>query len=131
MTFAPALIQTAPISLEGVTNGVLEIDKHPDGVELTIPRIENLRTNNAIEMYWKELVDDGQGNLHPVPWCDYQRKLTVSPKSPLKFRIEPSVYQEHRGKDMHLFCSLFLGSGMVPGLSYGMGSRGTLEFKLI
>ncbi|MHC8347273.1 hypothetical protein [Pseudomonas sp. RT6P73] len=127
MTFAPALTQTAPISIEGVSEGVLEIDRHPDGVVLTIPTIENLRTNNAIEMSWKSSANGGQGGA----WKDYQRKLAVSPDSPIEFRIEPSVYQGHRGESVHLFSSLFLGSGMVPGISYGMGPRGTLEFKLV
>lgn len=127
MTFAPALIQTGPVSIEGVSEGVLEIDPHPDGVVLTIPRIENLRTNNAIEMLWISSAKGGQGGA----WRDYQRKLTVNPDSPLKFRIEPSVYQKHRGETVQLRCSLFLGSGMVPGIGYGMGHRGILEFKLI
>lgn len=127
MTFAPALIQTGPVSIEGVSEGFLEINQHPDGVILTIPRIENLRTNNAIEMFWKSSADGGQGGA----WRDYQRKLTVKPDLPTRFRIEPSVYEEHRGESVHLLCSLFLGSGMVPGITYGMGLRGVLEFKLI
>ncbi|PWK43100.1 hypothetical protein LOY55_28950 [Pseudomonas sp. B21-040] len=127
MTFAQALIQTAPISIDDVSEGVLDIDQHPDGVFLTIPLIENLRTNNAIEMHWKSSPNGGQGGA----WRDYQRKLTVSPDSPLKFRIDSSVYQAHRGESVHLLCSLFLGSGMVPGLNYGMGPRGTLEFTLV
>lgn len=127
MTFAPALIQTGPVSIEGVSGGFLEINQHPDGVILTIPRIENLRTNNAIEMFWKSSADGGQGGA----WRDYQRKLTVKPDLPTRFRIEPSVYEEHRGESVHLLCSLFLGSGMVPGITYGMGLRGVLEFKLI
>ncbi|MBV7494450.1 hypothetical protein ACIPLA_14750 [Pseudomonas sp. NPDC086112] len=127
MTLAPALIQTDRVSIEGVLEDVLEIDQHPDGVILTIPRIENLQTNNAIEMFWKSSPNGGAGGA----WRDYQRKLAVSPDSPLEFRVEPSVYQGHRGELVHLFCSLFLGSGMVPGISYGMGNNGILEFKLV
>ena len=127
MTLAPTLIQTSPIFIEGVSEGVLKIDQHPDGIILTIPHIENLRTNNAIEMTSRSDWTDA----HVGPCRDYQRKLAVSPESPLKFRIEPSVYQAHRGHSIHLFCSVFLGSGMVPGIAYGMGSRGTLELKLI
>jgi hypothetical protein len=127
MTFAPALIQTGPIAIEGVSEGVLEIDQYPDGVFLIIPTIKNLRTNNAIEVSWRSSANGGSGGA----WRDYQRKLAVSPDSPTEFRIEPSVYQGHRGESVHLFCSLFLGAGMVPGISYGMGPRGTLEFKLV
>lgn len=127
MTFAPELAQTGPVFIEAVSQGVLEIDRHPEGVCLTIPRIENLRPNNAIEMFWKSSTSGGQTGA----WRDYQRKLTVSPDSSLNFRIEPTVYQAHRGETVHLFCSVFLGSGMVPGLAYGMGSRGVLEFQLV
>jgi hypothetical protein len=127
MALAPALIQTGPIFIEGVSEGVLKIDQHPDGVTLTIPKIEHLRTNNAIEMTWRS----DWTNAQVGPWRDYQRKLAVSPESPLKFRIKPSVYQGHRGHSIHLFCSLFLGSGMVPGITYGMGPPGTLELKLV
>lgn len=127
MTFAAELAQTGSVFIDAVSQGVLEIDQHPDGVFLTIPRIENLKTNNAVEVFWKSSVNGGQTGA----WRDYQRKLTVSPDSSLSFRIEPTVYQAYRGETVHLFCSLYLGTGMVPGLTYGMGHRGVLEFKLV
>ncbi|MFP6832788.1 hypothetical protein PS619_01373 [Pseudomonas fluorescens] len=127
LTFAAELLQTGPVFIDAVSQGVLQVDQHPNGVCLTIPRIENLRTNNAIEMTWKSSAKGGQDGA----WRDYQRKLTVSPDSSLGFWIEPTVYQAYRGETVHLFCSLFLGTGMVPGLTYGMGHRGVLEFRLV
>lgn len=126
VTFAPALVQTGQAAINEVDEGALNIDQHPNGVTLIIPQIENLRTNNAIEFYLSISPDGGSNGA----WGDYQRKLTVKPHSDLEFFIEPEVYQGHRGKSVYLSCTLYLGTGMVPGLRYGMGPRGTLNFKL-
>jgi hypothetical protein len=128
VNFVLPLVQTGQISIEGVSNGELEIDKHPDGVVLTVPTVLNLRTNNAIEIH---VLSDLQGGPGARNWRDYQRKLTVTPESAVQFRIEPSVYQAFRGEWVLLYGSFFLGAGMLPALSYGMGLQGTLEFKLI
>ncbi|MBA5981170.1 hypothetical protein HXW87_01425 [Pseudomonas sp. Y5-11] len=126
--FVLPLVQTGQISIEGVSNGQLEIDKYPNGLILTVPKVSNLRTNNAIEIYVRSDLQGGPGAQN---WRDYQRKLTVTPESPVQFRIEPSVYQGFRGESIFLYGGFFLGAGMVPGISYGMGPQGILEFKLI
>ncbi|MBV4472988.1 hypothetical protein [Pseudomonas botevensis] len=128
LTVAPALEQTGPIVIPGVVNGQLEIDRFPDGVALQIPRIINMRTNNAMEVTWHS---DTQPGPNPLYWRDFQRVLAVTPGEPFQFHIQPSVYQDFRGEWVKVFCSYFLGAGMSSVTKYGMGYRGTLEFQLV
>lgn len=128
LTVAPALEQTGPIDIPGVVNGQLEIDKFPDGVALKIPRIANLRTNNAIEVNWRS---DTQPGPNPRNWRDHQRLLAVTPDGPFHIHIQPSVYQDFRGEWAQVFCSYYLGAGMSSVTKYGMGPQGTLAFQLI
>ncbi|MEX3774423.1 hypothetical protein [Pseudomonas sp. MYb118] len=128
VSFVKALEQTGSISIEGVENGVLEVDKFPHGIVLHIPKIINLGGNNAILM---TIRSDLNGGSTAVNLRDYQRQLTVTPEAAIEFRIQPSVYQPYRGEKVFLACSAFLGSGMPQGMLYGLGPRGIIEFQLL
>lgn len=128
VTFAPALSQTGNIFIPAVVNGQLDVDKFAMGVDLIVPVVENLRPHNAISFLWRS---DAQGGPNAVNWRDTQRQLTINPGEPTRFHVQPPAFQPYRGERVFLYCSFYLGAGLVGGLTYGMGSRGIIEFELI
>lgn len=128
VTFAPKLIQTGNIFIPAVVNGQLDVDKFAMGVDLIVPVVENLRPHNAIQFLWRS---DAQGGPNAINWRDTQRQLTINPGELTRFHIQAPAFQPYRGERVFLYCSFYLGAGLVGGLMYGMAYQGIIEFDLI
>jgi hypothetical protein len=117
---APLLIYKAAV-IEGLVDGVLNISDYPNGLNATVPAIENLREYNAVTLSWTVRND---------PYLIFQHSQTLTASKPdedFLFKIPPHAYSPYSGFPCDLHYSIWLGAEMDPSLRWGTGFN---EFML-
>ena len=118
---APALGSKPLLQVEGVVDGVLDTSAYPDGIEVSIGPIENMRSYNAMEIIW---------TVEPDHWVERQRRMTVYPQQTMGFLVDPVVYQSHVGKRVTVQYRIYLGARMSPNFYWNPGGSTELSFEL-
>lgn len=117
---APLLIYKEAI-IEGLVDGVLNISDYPNGLNATIPAIENLSEYNAVSLFWTVTYD-----THLI--FQHSQTLTASkPSEDFLFKIPPHAYSPYPGFQCELQYYIWLGAEMDPSLRW---STGINEFML-
>jgi hypothetical protein len=116
---APELGDKPYVQVEGVVDGVLDTSAHPNGVEVSIGPIENMRDYNAMEVLWSI---DGYNR-------ERLRGMTVNPQEVMSFHVDPAVYKPHVGKRVTVAYQIYLGAELSSHFNWSVNSR-SVSFEL-